>query len=144
MVRTTSHDSRVGWFRAVRARLLHTSPPGLLRSVTSKLILAVHVDDIVEAGNSKDYEWLKKVLSKLFSVNNLGSLTRYTGCAFNHDADGRSIKTAQTAFIGKLIERFRIGCPPSRCWWIVSSCRGLEEEQTGDLPTDKLLELLSF
>ena len=72
------------------------------------MILAVHVDDMVIAGNSKDCEWLHERLCKVFPVNNLGPLTWYTGCAFERSSDKNSIKIVQTAFIDKIIERFNI------------------------------------
>jgi len=89
------------------------SEPCVLRLLDSKskkvrMILAVHVDDMVVAGNSKDCKWLHERLCKVFPVNNLGPLTWYTGCAFERSSDSKSIKIVQTAFIDKIIERFNI------------------------------------
>ena len=85
------------------------SEPCVLRLFDSKskkvrMILAVHVDDMVVAGNSKDCKWLHERLCKVFPVNNLGPLTWYTGCAFERSSDSKSIKIVQTAFIDKIIE----------------------------------------
>ena len=78
------------------------------KSKKVRMILAVHVDDMIVAGNSKDCKWLHERLCKVFPVNNLGPLTWYTGCAFERSSDNASIKIVQTAFIDKIIERFNV------------------------------------
>ena len=59
------------------------SEPCVLRLLDSnskvRMILAVHVDDMIVAGNSEDCKWLHERLCKVFPVNDLGSLTWYTG-----------------------------------------------------------------
>lgn len=97
-VQSTSRNSHVEWFRAVQVRSLRTSPHGL-ETGKVKLIPTVHVDDIIVAGNNKDCKWLKHVFCLLMW---------YTGCAFERNTDGSSIKIIPAAlFIDKLYERLR-------------------------------------
>ena len=100
-----------------------------------KMILAVHVDDMILAGNEKDCDWLQKTLSEVFPVNNLGPLTWYTGCSFERSADGSSVKISQTAFIDKLVERFDIhNTSPTPAFTNRKLRARSEEETSGDWP----------
>ena len=73
-----------------------------------RMMLAVHVDDMVVAGNSADCNRLHKHLNKRFPTNNLGPLTHYTGCNFKHDKTRNSITICQETYIERLVERFNI------------------------------------
>ena len=91
----------------------HPSEPCVLRlldpkSKTVKIMLAVHVDDMIVAGSKLSCEWLRNVLSEKFPVNNLGPLNWYTGYAFERDRRSGTIEIHQTAFIDSMLERFSV------------------------------------
>ena len=71
-------------------------------------MLAVHVDEMIVAGNSADCDRLHKHLNKRFPTNNLGNLTHYTGCTFKRDRERRTITICQEAYIERLLERFDV------------------------------------
>lgn len=50
------------------------------------------VYDMMLMENSKDCEGLQQVLSEVLPVDNLGPVIWYTGCTFEHNLDGSSIK----------------------------------------------------
>ena len=91
----------------------HPSEPCVLRlldpkSNDTKVMIAVHVDDMIVAGNKLDCDWLRSALSEAFPVNNLGPLNWYTGCAFERNRRRGTIKIHQTAFIDSIINRFSV------------------------------------
>lgn len=45
-----------------------------------KLIVVVHVKHMLKARSDSDYEWIRDILTNVFPVNNLGSLSRCMGC----------------------------------------------------------------
>ena len=49
------------------------------------LIMTVRVNEIVVAGSSETYRGSHAAFNMRFPPSDLGDLTWYTGCAFNHD-----------------------------------------------------------
>ena len=108
----TWHDLLIDTLKSIGFQK-HPSEPCVLRlldpeSGAVRLMIAVHVDDMVVAGNDDDCDWLRRSLSRVFPVNNLGPLTWYTGCAFERDRDNGTMKIHQTAFVDSMMERFLV------------------------------------
>ena len=108
----TWHDLLIDTLKSIGFER-HPSEPCVLRllqpdSNTVRMMIAVHVDDMIIAGNDDDCDWLRTSLSRIFPVNNLGPLTWYTGCAFERDRENGTMKIHQAAFIESMLERFNI------------------------------------
>ena len=107
----TWHSLLVSTLRSIGFQQ-HPSEPCVLRLLDSKpnaakIMIAVHVDDMIVAGSKSDCDWLRDSLSKVFPVNKLRPLNCYTGCASERDREYGTIKLHQTAFIdGSMIKRF--------------------------------------
>ena len=74
--------------------------PFVLRMVVDgnvKLIMDVHVDDIVIAGSDETCKDFHAALVTKFPTNNLGELTWYTGCAFKRDWELGTLEITQKA-----------------------------------------------
>ena len=65
----------------------------------AKLIMAVHVDDIVIAGSDEACRDFHAALNTKFPTNNLGELTWYTGCAFKRNWELGTLEITQEAFV---------------------------------------------
>ena len=103
------------------------------KSKKIRMILAVHVDDMIVAGSKKDCDWLRSVLSEVFPVNDLGELTWYTGCSFKRDVKKCTLSIVQTAFIDKIVERFHVfSTSPSPA---AANCRLEEKGETRNKET---------
>ena len=75
------------------------------------LIVCIHVDDllIALAAKDKDKDTLDDFYVQLkeeFSVNYMGDLSWYFGCAFERDRMEGVMKMTQTAFMDSLVGRF--------------------------------------
>ena len=101
------------------------------KSKTVKIMLAVHVDDMIVAGRKLSCEWLRIALSEKFPVNNLGPLNWYTGCAFERDRRNGTIKIHQTAFIDSMLERFSVPSSSSTHTDSNAVLRAKTEEEEG-------------
>ena len=73
-----------------------------------ELIMAVHVDDIVIAGSDVACGDLHAALNTKFPTNNLGELTRYTGCAFKRNWELGTLEITQKAFVESVLNRFGV------------------------------------
>ena len=73
-----------------------------------KMILAVHVDDMIVVGRGQDCENLRASLSKSFPTKSLGELRWYMGCSFDRDRTARTLKISQPAFVDSLVEKFDV------------------------------------
>ena len=73
-----------------------------------KLILVVHVDDIVVSGKKEACEELHHTLNEIFPTENLGELKWYLVCAVERDWQGGSVTVKQPAMTDTLIKRFNV------------------------------------
>ena len=73
-----------------------------------KLILVVHVDDILVSGEKEAFEELHHALNENFPTENLGELKWYRGCAAERDWQGGSVTIKQPAMIDTLTKRFNV------------------------------------
>ena len=73
-----------------------------------KLILVVHVDDILVSGEKKACDELHNTLNRNFPTENLGELKWYLGCAVERDWQQDSVTIKQPAIIDTLIMRFNV------------------------------------
>ena len=83
--------------------------PFVLRMVVDgnvKLIMDVHVDDIVIAGSDETCKDFHAALVTKFPTNNLGGLTWYAGCALKRDWELGTLEITQNTFIGSVLNRF--------------------------------------
>lgn len=71
-------------------------------------MLVVHVGDMIVAVSGSDCERLWAFFLKMFPVDNLGSLTGYTECAFERDACCKTVEIMQTAYVERIAECFGI------------------------------------
>ena len=63
-----------------------------------KLILAAHVDDILDSGEKEACDELHHTLNKIFLNENLGKMRWYLGCDVGRDWQGGSVTIKQPAF----------------------------------------------
>lgn len=75
-----------------------------------KIVLFVHMGDMIVAGNEKDSICLQEMLPICFPLKNMGPLTWCTGCTFEWDVGHGIVMTAQTSFIHKIIDRYKVPC----------------------------------
>ena len=73
-----------------------------------KLILVVHVDDILVSGEKEACNELHYTLNEKFSTENLVELKWYLGCAAERDWQGGSVTIKQPAMIDILTKRFNV------------------------------------
>ena len=73
-----------------------------------KLILVVHVDDILVSGEKEACEELHHTLNENFPTENLGELKWYLGCAAERDWQRGSVTIKQPAMIDTLTKRFNV------------------------------------
>ena len=52
-----------------------------------RMIVGVHVDDMIAVSSEEDCLWLQKSLVDYFPVKHLGELKWYMGCSFERDTD---------------------------------------------------------
>ena len=71
-----------------------------------ELIMAVHVDDIVIAGSDEACRDFHAAINTKFPTNNLGELTRYTGCAFERNWELSTLEITQKAFNESMLNSF--------------------------------------
>ena len=74
------------------------------------LIVCVHVDDLAVTAKEKEtFDAFYAHLKDEFSVNDMGDLSWYFGCAFERDKMKGVMKMTQTAlFVGSLVDRLDI------------------------------------
>ena len=85
--------------------------PCVLRKVVDgkeKLIMAVHVDDIVVAGSGEACRYFHAALNTKFPTNNLGEFVGNTGCAFKRNWGLGTLKVTQKAFVERTMNRFGV------------------------------------
>ena len=73
-----------------------------------KLILVVHVDDILVSRVKGACEEPYHTLNENFPTENLGELKWYLGCAVERDWQRGSVTIKQPAMIGTLTKRFNV------------------------------------
>ena len=73
-----------------------------------KLILVVHVDDILVSGEKEACDELHHTLIENFPTENIGELKWYLGCAAERDWQGGSVTIKQPAMIDTLTKRFKV------------------------------------
>ena len=73
-----------------------------------KLILVVHVDDILVSGKKEACDELHHTLNENFPTENLGELKWYLGCAAERDWQGASVTIKRPAMIDTLTKRFSV------------------------------------
>ena len=71
-----------------------------------KLIMAIHVDDIVIAGLNKARRDFHAAFNTKFPTNNLGELTWHTVCAFKRIWVSGTLGITQKAFVASMLNRF--------------------------------------
>ena len=81
------------------------------------MILSVHVDDIIVAGESEVCDVLYASLLQEFQTTQ-GNLSWYIGCASERDRAGRVLRMSQRAFIESVASRYGVntvsGLPASQ------------------------------
>ena len=73
-----------------------------------KVILVVHVDDILVGGPETEVLEVGKILNSKFPTNNLGEVSWYMGCAVHRDWDRGTLSVTQTTFADTLMRRFEV------------------------------------
>ena len=73
-----------------------------------RVIVGVHVDDMIVVASNEDCLKLQKKLSKFFPVKHLGVLTWYMGCSFERNGLNGTLKITQETFASSLVEKFGI------------------------------------
>ena len=73
-----------------------------------KMVVGVHVDDMILVSAEKDSLWLQEKLSDFFPVKHLGELTWYMGCSFVRDMQEGSLSISQKNFATAVVERFGV------------------------------------
>jgi len=99
-----------------------------------KMILAVHVDDMIIAGKKADCDRLRDSLAKTFPTKNLGELSWYMGCLFERDRIKGTLKISQPAFVDVMLERFNVQSesPLPACPTVELSPRSDDEPVTNE------------
>ena len=70
-------------------------------------ILAVDVDDITIAGNSRRaVQRFKDQLSSRYGIKDMGNLCWLLGIGIDRDCKNRTISFSQAAYVQKIVERF--------------------------------------
>jgi transposase InsO family protein len=84
------------------------------RSKDKFIILSLYVDDILIAGNDKEYvETIKGWLSSNFEMKDMGEATYILGVKISRDRSKRSLSLSQEPYINKVLERFNMkDCKP--------------------------------
>ena len=77
-----------------------------------KLILEVHVDDILVSGEKEVCDELHHTLNENFPTETLGELKWYLGCAVERDWQQGSVKIKQPAMIDTLTKRSNVTAQP--------------------------------
>ena len=73
-----------------------------------KLILVVHVDDILVSGEKEACDELHHTPNENCPTENLGELKWYLGCAVERDCQGGSVTIKQPAMTDTLAKRFNV------------------------------------
>ncbi|CAN0083907.1 unnamed protein product, partial [Sphacelaria rigidula] len=73
-----------------------------------RVILVVHVDDILISGPEEYVGKVGQILNKKFPTNNLGEVTWYMGCAVDRDWGRSTLSVTQTTFTDTLLKRFEV------------------------------------
>ena len=73
-----------------------------------KLILVVHVDDILVSGEKEACDELHHTLIENFPTENIGELKWDLGCAAERDWEGGSVTIKQPGMIDTLTKRFNV------------------------------------
>lgn len=68
-----------------------------------RVILVVHVDNILVSGAENDFLKMENILNDKIPTNNLGEMKWYMGVAVDRDWD---LSVTQTTFSDPLLERF--------------------------------------
>ncbi|CAM9535640.1 unnamed protein product [Sphacelaria rigidula] len=71
-----------------------------------RVILVVHVDDILISGSEEYVGKVGQILNKTFPTNNLGGVTWYMGCAVDRDWDRGTLSVTQNHVHGHAPEAF--------------------------------------
>ncbi|CAN0007851.1 unnamed protein product, partial [Sphacelaria rigidula] len=73
-----------------------------------RVILVVHVDDILISGFEEYVGKVGQILNKTFPTDNLGEVTWYMECAVDRDWDRGMLSVTQTTFTDTLLKRFEV------------------------------------
>ncbi|CAM9861346.1 unnamed protein product [Sphacelaria rigidula] len=74
----------------------------------ARVILVVHVDDILISGTEEYVGTVDQILDKKFPTNNLEEVTWYMGCAVDRDWDKGTLSVTQTTFTDTLLKHFEV------------------------------------
>ena len=77
-----------------------------------KLILVVHVDDVLVSEEKEACDELHHTLNEHFPTENLGELKWYLGCAVERDLQQGSVAFKQPAMIYTLTKHFSVTAQP--------------------------------
>ena len=77
-----------------------------------KLILVVHVDDILVSREKEACDELHHTLNEFFPPENLGELKWYLGCSVERDWQQGSVAIKRPAMMYTLTKRFTVTVPP--------------------------------
>ena len=81
----------------------------LMRSDRVALITVVCVDDMTIATETEDLcDWFYVELKRIFPSTDLGDLSWYLGCVFEHSLDESTLRLSQLAFIDSIMSCFEI------------------------------------
>ena len=79
------------------------------RSKDKLIIMSLYVDDILIAGNSKEYvNELKGWLSSNFEMKNMGEASYILGVKISRDRSKKLLSLSQEPYINKILERFQM------------------------------------
>ena len=80
----------------------------LMENGIVSLLVVVHVDDLLVAGEKSRVDQLQSDLNKMVPINHLGELSWYLGCSFVRNRSRGLLSISQQAYIDKVIDRFGI------------------------------------
>ncbi|CAN0391313.1 unnamed protein product, partial [Ascophyllum nodosum] len=76
--------------------------------IDNKVIVGVHIDDIIVSGEHDMCDEFFDQLRQRFPLKNPGELKMYTGCVFERDWDNGILDINQTAFAISMVEQYNI------------------------------------
>ena len=81
----------------------------LMRGEKIVLITVVYVDNMIVAAETEYLcDWFYAELRRMFPSKDLGDLSWYLGCAFEHNLDKGTLRMSQSAFIDSMFNCFEI------------------------------------
>ena len=98
-------------------------------------MVAIHLDDILYAGNKSLAKVVVEALGDSLPTKNLGEVKLFLGCEFIRDREAGTIEISQESYIRSVLERFNICRTSSIPASLPNDNRSLKEDEgAGDVP----------